>query len=429
MNCDQIKKKIFVYVCCGVMILAANPMMQGVQSPLAEESAQHISQRQWRVALLAFGMVTACVAGAWVWHLVRGRATRFGSIPEHSVTEEDLLVPQVNQLCANELDARESIIFEQELARGHCDPDGLCASGIAGQEYRERRDARRRESRRLFREDQECRQQKWDARCREIEFEIRARKFREQQEREDEERSRQQRALYDKRFRQLVAQEEQLRGMVDALPDTIVCQEAAERAERLDTYYQEYIAPFVPACRVAERRRQWAVLPPEERRARCFMQAVERCDIDRVKKLLTCGVDVRMRSKEEHITPLFVVARKGCVDLVKLFLAHGADVNCVTRGECITPVYVASEEGHAEAVYELLCAGADPRIASRTLGFSPLHAAVLNKHSLLIELLCRYKPSLLDIADVNGATPLHHAVYNEYENIVDLLCQAGRYLK
>lgn len=76
--------------------------------------------------------------------------------------------------------------------------------------------------------------------------------------------------------------------------------------------------------------------------------AIDRDQIDEVKRLLEDGADVNARTKEDGDTPLHLAAEGGHLEIVRLLLDHGADVNARTRDDNETPLGEAIGNHHAD---------------------------------------------------------------------------------
>lgn len=138
-----------------------------------------------------------------------------------------------------------------------------------------------------------------------------------------------------------------------------------------------------------------------------FLKAIKNGDIERIKKLISQGVDVNVKDKR-GMTPLHQAAQYGQRQAAEVLIAKGANVNETdTAGQI--PLHIAAEFGSKWMPELLLANGANIR-ATDVAGNTPLHVAaycleVSPKRDLLELLIARG-------ADVNarnkaGQTPLH----------------------
>jgi ankyrin repeat protein len=88
-----------------------------------------------------------------------------------------------------------------------------------------------------------------------------------------------------------------------------------------------------------------------------LIDAINRGDIDAVKKLLSRGAPVNVKDEHMGRTPLIIAAMNGNAEIVKILLERGADANA-TDMEGWTPMRYANAYGYEEIVEMLRIADA-----------------------------------------------------------------------
>ncbi|MFB0553220.1 MAG: ankyrin repeat domain-containing protein [Phycisphaerae bacterium] len=128
-------------------------------------------------------------------------------------------------------------------------------------------------------------------------------------------------------------------------------------------------------------------------------------------------------STDEAPISLQEAASAGEVDKVKALISKGIDVNAGEWGSLKTALHYAAEKGRKKVVELLLAKGANTD-ARDALSTTPLHHAVEKKHKEVIELLIA-KGADANAKDYKGRTPLWYAKRKGYTEIVELLRKHG----
>ena len=153
-------------------------------------------------------------------------------------------------------------------------------------------------------------------------------------------------------------------------------------------------------------------------------QAVENCDIELVRALLSAGADPNARDALD--STLLHIAAVGDlpshIEIVSELIDSGADIDA-RNGTGFTALYLAVITGRAQSIPVLIAGGADIE-ARYDGGFTPLHAAVVRDKVELISVL------MASGADVNakadfGATPLHRAAFADKVESIRVLIACG----
>jgi len=156
--------------------------------------------------------------------------------------------------------------------------------------------------------------------------------------------------------------------------------------------------------------------------------AVERGDIDEVKRLINEGENVNkivyFRAFNLSQTPLHIAAEKGYYDIAELLIQKKANIN-ILNNESRTPLHTASQWGHYDVVQLLLDNNAKKNIKD-SKGYTPLHCAVIGGLSSAVT----SETLILGGADTeiknnDSMTPLHTAVYNGNLEAVKVLLANG----
>jgi ankyrin repeat protein len=156
--------------------------------------------------------------------------------------------------------------------------------------------------------------------------------------------------------------------------------------------------------------------------ARSLPEAAASGDLDRVKSLLSKGINVNVREWGSLKTCLHYAAANGDWEVAKLLLTCGAQVNA-RDAVGATPLHYAVERSHEEIAKLLIAKGADIHALTRD-GTTPLDEAVWDGNTEIVDFL------IANGADVNGRinqaqAPLDIAINQKREDMKKLLLSKG----
>jgi ankyrin repeat protein len=137
--------------------------------------------------------------------------------------------------------------------------------------------------------------------------------------------------------------------------------------------------------------------------------------------LLESGAEVNAADADGN-TPLFIATQKGDLPLAEILLSHGASWELGTK-DGNTPLHAAALEGHRTIASFLLKKGADPGKRNRG-GWTSLHNASCYGHRSLVELFIE-AGAPIDERNNSGWSSLHWAVDRCHEDIVLVLLSRG----
>ncbi len=156
-------------------------------------------------------------------------------------------------------------------------------------------------------------------------------------------------------------------------------------------------------------------------------QAVQKKNIEDVKKLLAAGADPNAKNINDR--PVIVEAAQcGQHDIVQALLAKGAKPNA-RSSEDYTALLSAVEEGHTETIKALLAGGADVNAGyerGSLIGMTPLMmaAAARSADSKIVKMLLE-KGADVNAKSKHGQTALWWAQQSKHSEIVRLLEEAS----
>lgn len=181
------------------------------------------------------------------------------------------------------------------------------------------------------------------------------------------------------------------------------------------------VAALAPSTVVEVSQRTAAQDVSENLKRMALLKAARNCDSERVRKLLSRGVDANAKSKSGN-TALMLAASKGCLEATKLLLERWADVNiCNFQGN--SALFFASVAGHESVAELLLTHGADPNIRNVD-GNTPLMVVCLKESADVVLSLLR-KGALVNEANNSGDTPLMKASEKGFPRVARALLEAG----
>ncbi|HEV2445115.1 MAG TPA: ankyrin repeat domain-containing protein, partial [Candidatus Sulfopaludibacter sp.] len=110
-------------------------------------------------------------------------------------------------------------------------------------------------------------------------------------------------------------------------------------------------------------------------------------DVDMVKMLLAAGANVKVATREEGITPLFMACQNGDAAIIEALLKAGADAKAL-NGNGTTALMTAAASGSVDAVKALVEHGADVKAKESAHSQTALmFAAALNRDGVVRYLL------------------------------------------
>ena len=115
-----------------------------------------------------------------------------------------------------------------------------------------------------------------------------------------------------------------------------------------------------------------------------FLNASEKGNLQKIKKLLENGANVNARNKWGD-TALMRSALKGHKEVVEILIENGANINA-KNGLMDTTMMYAAANGHVEIVQLLIDKGADVN-AKNYWQYTAIALAALNKHEKVVKLL------------------------------------------
>ena len=185
---------------------------------------------------------------------------------------------------------------------------------------------------------------------------------------------------------------------------------------------EAFVKKAKPKYYYEERRKKWKNKPVREN-----FELTRMCEFgntDKVRQLLSNGVNPNCSPSYFGTTPLRIAAVKGHKDIVEMLLDAGIDPDREDGGDQ-TPLMFAAGNGRVGIVKLLLEAGANPNRADDT-GTTPLHKASYFGQKEIAQMLIDAGADINRINDfVGGRTPLKWAVYHGHQDVVELLRNAG----
>jgi ankyrin repeat protein len=143
-----------------------------------------------------------------------------------------------------------------------------------------------------------------------------------------------------------------------------------------------------------------------------IVDAVKRCDLERVRSLLKNNPDLASSTNVSGMTPLhWAASQLHRKEIVELLLANKADVNATNKFNQ-TPLYFAAYSGDSEVAAMLLQRNAYINARGGN-GSTPLAVAVSYGHGKVAELLLKSNAAV-ELKDAYGNSPLRHAVHTRF---------------
>lgn len=166
----------------------------------------------------------------------------------------------------------------------------------------------------------------------------------------------------------------------------------------------------------------------EKRRVAKFIDAARVGDTDKIKQLLSKGVDINAAEPETGDTAILAAIDKAQWATVEYLLTQKPDLHLEDLNGN-TPLYLAVSRGDSAVatVRRILEAGAQVELGPKTgknAGATPLHISCAAGANLCLEVLLAAGASVAKTLP-DGSTPLHTTAIGGDERTVDLLCAAG----
>ena len=181
----------------------------------------------------------------------------------------------------------------------------------------------------------------------------------------------------------------------------------------LSFFLTVFLKPYISSAQNIERQEVEQTEQSQEELNLALFAAVMGGLEDKVKELMTQGIDANVQD-EKGLPPLVYAVMSGNVNIVKLLVENGARFD-VTVGGAMTAIHAAAIAGSREMVEVFIFYGAD---------IPPLHsAAVTGDVARLSSLLAQGVD--VNMRDKGGWTPLLWAICLGQTEVVELLVAAG----
>lgn len=172
----------------------------------------------------------------------------------------------------------------------------------------------------------------------------------------------------------------------------------------------------------------FGLLGGEKKRVAEMIAAARTGNIEKIKQLLSKGVDINAPEPESGDTPLLAAIDKSQWAAAEFLLQQRPNLNLEDKNGN-TPLYLAVSRGDEAMalVNQLLDAGAQVDLGPMkgdNAGVTPLHIACATGANGCLEALLRRGASATKHIS-SGATPLHTAAIGGDKQTIDLLCKAG----
>lgn len=146
----------------------------------------------------------------------------------------------------------------------------------------------------------------------------------------------------------------------------------------------------------------------KQKKSQTLIAAVQKNDLEEVKRLLSQGEDPEQTAKDGN-TPLLIASKFGYTDIVSELLKFKANPNKVDKLMKATPGHKAAFFGHAKILELLISHGLILDAQGPYNGYTALHDAILNSHIEASKVLIKAGASIT-IEGVDGRTPKDLAI-------------------
>ena len=226
--------------------------------------------------------------------------------------------------------------------------------------------------------------------------------------------------------------------LLDSVKTLIVIHEAQGRTVLADSYYRQFIAPYIQTGLVPdELRRSGSVATGSHadviERNDLLISAIRKGDRDHIESLLDTE-NANCRCSKGRTPLMYSVEQEDEVTIRKL-LEHGAEINATTASGS-TALHQAVVKGNVGMARLLIELDANIEATDKDLA-TPLLKAVEKNHRILVRYLLGEGASV-HVKDKDGWTLLHHAAHNgavgvlkdllypSHEVDVNATCLAGK---
>lgn len=168
--------------------------------------------------------------------------------------------------------------------------------------------------------------------------------------------------------------------------------------------------------------------PPQKITMSLLLDAVRRCDLGQVTRLLKNGAEINAEMEGSWVTVLDEAAFWGHTEMVQLLINHGANLDTPVRSDTRMTVFQNAVNDEYEVIVELMIqAGADVNApAGERGGRTALQAAVMKGNMALVELLLDSEARIDALgAERGGRNALQAAAGSGNKTLVELLIKRG----
>lgn len=163
---------------------------------------------------------------------------------------------------------------------------------------------------------------------------------------------------------------------------------------------------------------------PEKVTDKSVWQAVRDGGTKELDFILTTQPEVKEERDYHGNTLLLIASKYNLIESARVLLSHGVDINEKNRNDGISPLHEAAKYNSVDVGRLLIESGCDVMIRDNHKK-TPLHHAARRGREKIAEVLLNCGKSDIDARDEDELTPLHESIIQNHENIAIMLIKRG----